>query len=122
MPFTDGQMPLIAGYMKIGRGLAGFLEDPGNAGGLVGELVEFAKGRVPKKEWGNTNVKLMATGEEVNGLEMKVKEMIMESCRKVLRRSGFAFKDEWAHITAGLLVFFFCYTGSSWFQFLELIH
>ncbi|XP_065867304.1 probable apyrase 6 [Euphorbia lathyris] len=98
MPFTDGQMPLIAGYMKIRPGLAGFSEDPENAGGLVDELVEFAKGRVPKKEWGNTKVQLMATGEEVNELELKVKERILQSCRRVLRESGFVFKDEWARL------------------------
>ncbi|KDP42912.1 hypothetical protein JCGZ_23854 [Jatropha curcas] len=98
MPFTNGQMPLIAGSMKVRPGLAGFVEDPKNAGGLIHGLVEFAKGIVPKKEWGNTKVQLLANGEEMEGLEFKVKEMIMESCRLVFRKSGFAFKDDWARI------------------------
>ncbi|KAF2322310.1 hypothetical protein GH714_010918 [Hevea brasiliensis] len=96
MPFTNGQMPLIAGSMKVRSRLAGFSENPDNAGGLVDGLVEFAKGFVPKKEWANTKVQLMAGGEEVEGLELKVREMILESCRRVLRESGFTFKGEWA--------------------------
>lgn len=105
MPFTDGSMPLIAGSMKVRSGLAGFAENPENAGDLVDRLVEFAKGRVPKKEWGNTKVQLMAGGEKVDRLELKVREMILESCRRVLRESGFAFKEEWARFIAGLWLF-----------------
>ncbi|KAG8644138.1 probable apyrase 6 isoform X1 [Manihot esculenta] len=100
MPFTDGSMPLIAGSMKVRSGLAGFAENPENAGDLVDRLVKFAKGRVPKKEWGNTKVQLMAGGEKVDRLELKVREMILESCRRVLRESGFAFKEEWARFIA----------------------
>ncbi|WCJ41556.1 GDA1/CD39 nucleoside phosphatase family protein [Euphorbia peplus] len=94
VPFGDGQMPLVAGYLKIG----GFLEDSGNAGRVVEEAVRFAKGHVPRKEWGNTKVQLMGIGGEVNGLEVEVKGRILESCRRVLRGSGFVFKDEWARI------------------------
>ncbi|XP_050222738.1 probable apyrase 6 [Mercurialis annua] len=90
LPFGNGQMPLAVGSFKVRRGLA---EDPENAGGLISGLLEFAKGRVPKKEWADSKVQLLASGEEVEKLEM-----VLESCRGVLRHSGFAFKDDWATI------------------------
>ncbi|CAK7329205.1 unnamed protein product [Dovyalis caffra] len=96
--FSNGQLPLVTGSMKVRPGLGGFVEDPDNVGGLIEGLVEFAKMRVPRREWGNAWVQLMVGGEEMLGLEGKVKERILEVCRKVLRVSGFAFKDEWAHV------------------------
>ncbi|KAL3597688.1 hypothetical protein D5086_009325 [Populus alba] len=84
--------------MKVRPGLAGFAEDPDNAGGLIEGLVEFAKKRVPRRDWGNAGVQLMVRGEEMVGLEGKLKERILEACRKVLRGSGLAFKDEWARV------------------------
>ncbi|KAF9684650.1 hypothetical protein SADUNF_Sadunf04G0140700 [Salix dunnii] len=96
--FSNGQLPLVTGSMKVRPGLGGFVEDPDNAGGLIEGLVEFAKKRVPRREWGNAGVQLMVSGEEIVGLEGELKERILEVCRKVLRGSGFAFKDEWAHI------------------------
>ncbi|XP_015576316.2 probable apyrase 6 [Ricinus communis] len=98
MPFGNGQMPLVAGSLKVRPGLAGFSKDPKNASGLIDGLVQFAKDRVPKKQWGNTEVQLLANAEDMERLEFKVKEMILESCRRVLRESGFVFKDEWARI------------------------
>jgi apyrase len=43
----------------------------------------------------------MVRGEEMVGLEGKLKERILEVCRKVLRGSGLAFKDEWARVIEG---------------------
>ncbi|KAG6778145.1 hypothetical protein POTOM_017997 [Populus tomentosa] len=96
--FSNGQLPLVTGSMKVRPGLAGFAEDPDNAGGLIEGLVEFAKKRVPRRDWGNAGVQLMVRGEEMVGLEGKLKERILEACRKVLRGSGLAFKDEWARV------------------------
>ncbi|KAG6763168.1 hypothetical protein POTOM_033706 [Populus tomentosa] len=96
--FSNGQLPLITGSMKVRPGLGGFVEDPDSAGGLIEGLVEFAKKWVPRREWGNAGVQLMVSGKEMVGLEGKVKERILEVCRKVLRASGFAFKDEWARV------------------------
>ncbi|KAJ6403153.1 hypothetical protein OIU84_015134 [Salix udensis] len=96
--FSNGQLPLVTGSMKARPGLGGFVEDPDNAGGLIEGLVEFAKKRVPRREWGNAGVQLMVSGEEMVGLEGELKERILEVCRKVLRGSGFVFKDEWAHV------------------------
>ncbi|KAG5248108.1 apyrase [Salix suchowensis] len=96
--FSNGQLPLVTGSMKARPGLGGFVEDPDNAGGLIEGLVEFAKKRVPRREWGNAGVQLMVSGEEMAGLEGELKERILEVCRKVLRGSGFVFKDEWAHV------------------------
>ncbi|KAJ6708195.1 ADENOSINE/GUANOSINE DIPHOSPHATASE [Salix viminalis] len=53
--------------MKARPGLGGFVEDPDNAGGLIEGLVEFAKKRVPRREWGNAGVQLMVSGEEMVG-------------------------------------------------------
>jgi len=99
--FSNGQLPLVTGSMKVRPGLAGFAEDPDNAGGLIEGLVEFAKKRVPRRDWGNAGVQLMVRGEEMVGLEGKLKERILEVCRKVLRGSGLAFKDEWARVIEG---------------------
>lgn len=98
MGFSNGQLPLVTGSMKARPGLGGFVEDPDNAGGLIEGLIEFAKKRVPRREWGNAGVQLMVSGEEMVGLEGELKERILEVCRKVLRGSGFVFKDEWAHV------------------------
>lgn len=102
MGFSNGQLPLVTGSMKARPGLGGFVEDPDNAGGLIEGLIEFAKKRVPRREWGNAGVQLMVSGEEMVGLEGELKERILEVCRKVLRGSGFVFKDEWAHVIEGL--------------------
>ncbi|TKY50019.1 apyrase 6 [Spatholobus suberectus] len=68
--------------------------------GAVAELVEFAKGRVPRREWGNTKVRLAAT-EELEGLGAEEAEKVLECCRRALRASGFLFKDEWARVVSG---------------------
>ncbi|CAL5423123.1 unnamed protein product [Camellia sinensis] len=74
--------------------------DPANkegAGRSVVELIEFAKKRVPKSEWRNTKVQLMGSSE-LEGVELVAREAIFESCRRVLRSSGFLFKNEWVAI------------------------
>ncbi|KAJ4848866.1 hypothetical protein Tsubulata_047765 [Turnera subulata] len=52
------------------------------------------KRRMPKTEWENVAVHLLATSDRVNGLELEV----VESGRPVLRGSGFVFKDDWARV------------------------
>ncbi|CAL5351828.1 unnamed protein product [Camellia sinensis] len=76
--------------------------DPANkgleeAGRSVVKLIEFAKKRVPKSEWRNTKVQLMGSSE-LEGVELVAREAIFESCRRVLRFSGFWFKNEWVAI------------------------
>lgn len=39
-------------------------------------------------------------------LDVEVQEKILESCRKVLRSSGFKFSDDWASVITGSLFFF----------------
>ncbi|KAK1294856.1 putative apyrase 6 [Acorus calamus] len=64
-------------------------------------LIEFARERVPKAEWKDTKVRLLARmGTEMNG-GSDAKGAILESCRRVLRSSGFMFRDEWASIITG---------------------
>ncbi|XP_061990061.1 probable apyrase 6 isoform X1 [Rosa rugosa] len=86
--------------LRVNPGLSSFAEDPKAAGGSLKELIEFAKGRVPKQQWGNTEVRLMATAG-LRLLDLDVQSRILESCRKVLRSSGFKFQDEWASVITG---------------------
>lgn len=86
--------------MKVRPGLAGFKDEPKSAGGSILGLIEFAKRRVPMSEWGNTKVQLMASGG-LEKLSEDLRDMILESCRQVLRASGFLFKDEWARVIEG---------------------
>jgi len=64
------------------------------------ELVEFAKGRVPKGMWIETEVRLMATAG-MRLLELPVQEKILGVARRVLKSSGFLFRDEWASVISG---------------------
>ncbi|XP_052184939.1 probable apyrase 6 isoform X2 [Diospyros lotus] len=86
--------------LKVEPGLHRFADDPEAAGRSVSKLVQFAKSRVPRSEWRNTKVQLMCT-TEVERLELRSREAILESCRRVLRSSGFLFKDQWAAIMEG---------------------
>ncbi|XP_076885339.1 putative apyrase 6 [Bidens hawaiensis] len=86
--------------MRVGPGLSAFKDDEGGAGESVMELLEFAKMRVPEEEWAQTEVRLMATAG-LRLLEVSVQERILEACRKVLRRSGFEFRDDWASVISG---------------------
>ncbi|KAL9328192.1 hypothetical protein ACSQ67_003195 [Phaseolus vulgaris] len=86
--------------MRVNPGLSAFAEDPDGAGGSVSELVEFAKGRIPRESWGETSIRLMATAG-LRMLDAEVQERILESCRKVLRNSGFKFMDNWASVITG---------------------
>ena len=92
---------MVTRSIKVRPGLAGFVEDLDNAGGMIEGLIEFAKERFSRRDWGNSGVQLMVRGEEMVGLEGKLKERILEVCRKVLIGSGLAFKDEWARVIEG---------------------
>ncbi|KAG4917987.1 hypothetical protein AAZX31_20G049900 [Glycine max] len=78
----------------------GFQAAPDALRGAVMELIEFAKGRVPMMEWGNTMVRLDAT-EELEGLGAEEAEKVLECFRQALRVSGFLFMDEWARVISG---------------------
>ncbi|KAM7468534.1 hypothetical protein LguiB_016096 [Lonicera macranthoides] len=96
--FDFGKKGLVS--MRVNPGLSSYAEDPEGAGGSVGELVEFGRKEVPKEFWGNTEVRLMATAG-LRLLEVGVKDRILESCRRVLRISGFKFRDDWASVISG---------------------
>ncbi|RVW68174.1 putative apyrase 4 [Vitis vinifera] len=61
------------GSMRVSPGLSSYAEDPNRSGGSLVELLEFGKSR----------------------------EAILESCRRVLRVSGFQFRDSWASVITG---------------------
>ncbi|KDP41200.1 hypothetical protein JCGZ_15607 [Jatropha curcas] len=99
----DGGKPVFDfgdGAMRVNPGLSAYAEDPAGAGRSLEDLLEFGKGRVPKELWGETEIRLMATAG-MRLLDLEVQERILESCRKVLRRSGFKFKDDWASVITG---------------------
>jgi apyrase len=92
--------------MRVNPGLSSFAEDPDGAGRSVLELVEFAKNRIPKESWRETEIRLMATAG-MRMLDIEVQEKILDSCRKVLRSSGFKFSDNWASVITGSLFLFY---------------
>lgn len=83
-------------------GLSSFAEDPDGAGRSLMELLEFGKCQIPMENWGETEIRLMATAG-LRMLEVEVQERILEACRRVLRSSGFKFMDEWASVITGTL-------------------
>lgn len=86
--------------MRVNPGLSAYAEDPDGAGKSLEELLEYGKRRVPGDQWGVTEVRLMATAG-LRILEVNVQNRILESCRRVLRSSGFKFRDEWASVITG---------------------
>ncbi|XP_057953728.1 probable apyrase 6 isoform X2 [Malania oleifera] len=103
---VEGRVPFVDTWgssskvLKVRPGLTAFREDPSEAGSSVLGLIEFAKRRVPRSEWGSTRVQFMASGE-LEKLGFRVRDAILESCRQVLRASGFLFKDDWAAVMKG---------------------
>lgn len=87
--------------MKVSPGLSDYAEDAEGAVRSIVELLEFGKGRVPKERWEETEVRLMATAG-LRRLEVGAQERILESCRRVLRSSGFRFRDNWASVISGM--------------------
>ncbi|XP_048136032.1 probable apyrase 6 isoform X2 [Rhodamnia argentea] len=105
--FNEGAFPSVAAVdgsgnesMKVRPGLAGFADDPEGAGRSISELIEFAKRRVRKKDRARTKAVLAVSGG-LEGLSLGVRGRIVESCRRVLRKSGFMFRDEWAQVITG---------------------
>ncbi|KAK6922018.1 Nucleoside phosphatase GDA1/CD39, partial [Dillenia turbinata] len=102
----DGKVPIFEfgeeglAIMKVSPGLSAYAAEPEKAGTSILELLEFAKKRVAREYWGSTEIRLMATAG-LRMLDLGVQEQILESCRRVLRVSGFRFKNEWAEVITG---------------------
>ncbi|XP_024007324.1 probable apyrase 6 isoform X2 [Eutrema salsugineum] len=86
--------------LKLHPGLSAYADDPDGASVSLTELVEFAKGRIPKGMWKETEVRLMATAG-MRLLEVSVQANILKVTRRVLMSSGFMFRDEWASVISG---------------------
>ncbi|XP_043706061.1 probable apyrase 6 isoform X2 [Telopea speciosissima] len=86
--------------LRVNPGLSSFSADPHSSGDSLLELIEFAKGRIPKDYWGVTEIRLMATAG-LRRLDVNVQERILESCRSVLSSSGFKFQNDWASVITG---------------------
>ncbi|XP_068638119.1 probable apyrase 6 [Aristolochia californica] len=86
--------------MKVNPGLSSFSEDPESSRISLHELLEFAKRKISKNHWGETEVRLMATAG-LRRLDAEVQERILKCCRSVLKSSGFRFKDDWASVIMG---------------------
>lgn len=91
--------------LKATPGLSSFAADPSGAGRSLAPLVEFAKRHVPRGSWEDTQVRLMATAG-LRLLDAAVAESVLESCRDVLRQSGFQFQDEWTSVISGKFTYF----------------
>lgn len=86
--------------MKVSPGLSAYADDPEGASVSVAELVGYAKGKVPKGMLKKSDVRLMATaGMRLLGL--RVQEQILEVTRRVLRDSGFQFREDWVSVISG---------------------
>lgn len=86
--------------MRVNPGLSSFAETTDKAGDSLKKLVDFAKTKVPVEFREKTEIRLMATAG-LRLLHSKVQDKILESCRRVLRISGFRFRDEWATVISG---------------------
>ncbi|XP_008802602.2 probable apyrase 6 isoform X1 [Phoenix dactylifera] len=99
-----GAMPVldfgVMASMKVSPGLSAYSGNPEGARRSLVELLEFGKGRVPRNQWGETEIRLMATAG-LRLLDVGVAERILDSCRKVLRSSVLQFQDDWATVISG---------------------
>ncbi|XP_023646037.1 probable apyrase 3 isoform X2 [Capsella rubella] len=86
--------------MKLTPGLSAYADDPEGASVSVTNLVEFAKTRIPKIKLRTSDIRLMGTAG-MRLLEAPVQEQILDVTRRVLRSSGFMFRDEWATVISG---------------------
>lgn len=86
--------------MRVNPGLSAYAEDPDGAGGAVAQLVEFAQRNVPAEQWAEADIRLMATAG-MRLLQKGDQEKILNVCRRVLRASGFRFRDDWATVISG---------------------
>ncbi|URE15293.1 GDA1/CD39 (nucleoside phosphatase) family [Musa troglodytarum] len=103
---NEGRIPFV-GFdgkgsvsMRVKPGLVAFAAAPEEAGGSILKLLEFAKGRVPRAEWRTTKVQLIENGG-LGSFPLRVRTAILESCRQVLRSSGFMFRDDWVSTITG---------------------
>ncbi|CAL9150676.1 probable apyrase 6 [Musa acuminata AAA Group] len=103
---NEGRIPFV-GFdgkgsvsMRVKPGLVAFAAAPEEAGGSILKLLEFAKGRVPTAEWRTTKVQLIENGG-LGSCPLRVRTAILESCRQVLRSSGFMFRDDWVSTITG---------------------
>ncbi|XVF03331.1 hypothetical protein REPUB_Repub04eG0252000 [Reevesia pubescens] len=86
--------------LRVNPGLSAYAEETEGAGDSLTELLEFGKRKVPRKQWGETEIRLMATAG-MRLLDDEVQERILEDCRKVIRVSGFKFRNDWASVITG---------------------
>ncbi|GMI99895.1 apyrase 6 [Hibiscus trionum] len=86
--------------LKVNPGLSAYGEQPEAVSDSLGELLEFGRKKIPKEQWGETEIRLMATAG-LRLLDVELQDKILEECRKVLRVSGFMFHDEWASVITG---------------------
>ncbi|KAJ4753426.1 GDA1/CD39 nucleoside phosphatase family protein [Rhynchospora pubera] len=100
----EGSLPLLdlnrTAVLRTSPGLSSFVDEPVKAGDSLEELLWFAKQNVGQDSVGSTEIRLMATA----GLRLvdgDVREKVLESCRGVLRESGFKFEDDWASVIPG---------------------
>ncbi|KAE8732948.1 GDA1/CD39 nucleoside phosphatase family protein, putative isoform 2 [Hibiscus syriacus] len=70
--------------LKVNPGLSAYAEDLEGVADSLEELLEFGRRKVPKNQWGETEIRLMATAG-LRLLDDEVQERIMEQCRMVLR-------------------------------------
>ncbi|KNA14246.1 hypothetical protein SOVF_109270 [Spinacia oleracea] len=83
----------------VDTGSSKFSGQPKLAGRVLFKLMDFAKEKIPNSEWEDTKVQLMITGDLVGGVEER--KLVLEECRRIMRSSGFMFRDDWASVLEG---------------------
>ncbi|CAA7401918.1 unnamed protein product [Spirodela intermedia] len=86
--------------LKENPGLSAYADEPEMAGESLIGLLDFGREKVPRSQWGETKVRLMATAG-LRLLEKRVQERILDSCRMALTASGFLFRSDWASVITG---------------------
>eukprot|EP01026_Neomeris_dumetosa_P028384 TRINITY_DN22992_c0_g1_i3.p1 TRINITY_DN22992_c0_g1~~TRINITY_DN22992_c0_g1_i3.p1 ORF type:complete len:455 (+),score=56.50 TRINITY_DN22992_c0_g1_i3:130-1494(+) len=80
--------------------LSSYVQQPKNAGKSLKKLVQFSKHVVPRCQIQSTPVLLMATAG-LRLLPSEIQNQILESCRQILKKSGFQTRSEWVRIIDG---------------------
>ncbi|CAH8362015.1 unnamed protein product [Eruca vesicaria subsp. sativa] len=96
--FDFGEVNYLS--LKLTPGLSAYADNPVEANTMVAHLVDFAKIFIPVGVLKVTDIRLMATAG-MRLLNETVQQQILEVTRKVLRSSGFMFRDEWASVISG---------------------
>jgi len=86
-------------YLEL-PGLSSYQDRPIDAAASLTELLEFAKLKIPMKQWQTTPVYLKATAG-LRSVPADKAERVLERCRDMFAESPFRFERDWARVISG---------------------